>query len=479
MLKRLVYMVVILFISLPSLLLASTIIYENTYIIGKHHKIVSATKFHTDNPGAGIITITKNQSSGAIKNGYICLNGKYIRLHRFLKTDEMVLEKEVTVKAVNHLIVMLTGHTNASLQITIKRKETPQLPAVTISTNPSSINAGGSSTLTWSSTNAVSCFIDEGIGTVAVNGTQTVSPVKTTTYNITATGPGGTATASVTVMVTSHINITITSPAHGASLSGSSVLVKGTVVNSMNKETGVKVNGIIATLFNNEFVVNKVPLTQGANTINVIASDTTGDTATKSIAVNATTAVNYIRVSANPEAGMLPMKFTLRINGSFNINNPTFSYIGPGNLEQIASTDPAEYKYKATTEGVYYITAQITGPDNNVCQDTVSVTVLPIAQIDTLLRDKWTSMTNALQDGNASAALNLIHSSKRAHYQTMFNALGSQLPSITANYTGLNMVSISGNKAWYDLETSESGGQFVYRVVFVKDENGLWCIREF
>jgi len=45
---------------------------------------------------------------------------------------------------------------------------------------------GGSSTLNWSSAYASTITIDNGIGTVAANGSKTVSPSVTTTYTITA-----------------------------------------------------------------------------------------------------------------------------------------------------------------------------------------------------------------------------------------------------------------------------------------------------
>ncbi len=64
------------------------------------------------------------------------------------------------------------------------------------------MNAGQSSTLTWSSTNATSAQIDNNIGAVQPTGTQNVSPAQTTTYTITVTGAGGTATAKTTVTVT-------------------------------------------------------------------------------------------------------------------------------------------------------------------------------------------------------------------------------------------------------------------------------------
>ncbi|MCI5159923.1 MAG: hypothetical protein D3906_16150, partial [Candidatus Electrothrix sp. AUS1_2] len=76
-----------------------------------------------------------------------------------------------------------------------------QPPTVSLSADPVSIIAGDSSTLSWTSTNADSVTITPDIGSVSANGTQSVSPSETTTYEITASGAGGTATETVTVEV--------------------------------------------------------------------------------------------------------------------------------------------------------------------------------------------------------------------------------------------------------------------------------------
>jgi hypothetical protein len=82
------------------------------------------------------------------------------------------------------------------------------LPTLTVSitATPESILLGASSTLVWISTNADSCFIDQGIGSVATSGSITVKPLQTTIYKITATGLGGTHTANVTVTVSNPNN---------------------------------------------------------------------------------------------------------------------------------------------------------------------------------------------------------------------------------------------------------------------------------
>ncbi len=66
---------------------------------------------------------------------------------------------------------------------------------------PSTIERGQSSTLSWSISNATDMSINQGIGAVQSQGQRQVFPTSTTTYTLTARGPGGTDTRSVTVNV--------------------------------------------------------------------------------------------------------------------------------------------------------------------------------------------------------------------------------------------------------------------------------------
>jgi peptidoglycan-associated lipoprotein len=76
----------------------------------------------------------------------------------------------------------------------------PAQPKATLSLNPESIDPGGSATLIWSTEDATSVNID-GIGSVQPNGTKQVSPAASTTYHLTATGPGGSADATARLTV--------------------------------------------------------------------------------------------------------------------------------------------------------------------------------------------------------------------------------------------------------------------------------------
>lgn len=74
-------------------------------------------------------------------------------------------------------------------------------PAITLSASESSIEQGGTTTLTWQSRNSNAVQIEPGIGSVDTSGSRNVSPGSSVTYTATATGPGGQSTDIVRVTV--------------------------------------------------------------------------------------------------------------------------------------------------------------------------------------------------------------------------------------------------------------------------------------
>src|SRR5713226_5173567 len=77
----------------------------------------------------------------------------------------------------------------------------PAAPTASLTANPNSIEKGQSTTLTWQTTNATDVSIDN-IGAVQPNGSQQLTPSDSTTYHLTAKGPGGTQEATARVTVT-------------------------------------------------------------------------------------------------------------------------------------------------------------------------------------------------------------------------------------------------------------------------------------
>src|SRR6202167_3282075 len=89
-------------------------------------------------------------------------------------------------------------------------------PTVTLNASPSSVSSGGTVTLSWSSTNATDLDIEPGVGKVTPQGSTPVNPTESTTYKITATGPGGTDTSDARVTVGAAA---VEAPAENKSLS--------------------------------------------------------------------------------------------------------------------------------------------------------------------------------------------------------------------------------------------------------------------
>ncbi len=74
-------------------------------------------------------------------------------------------------------------------------------PSAALTASPSELQTGQATTLTWSTDNATQTTIS-GVGTVAAKGSTTIRPQSSTTFVLTATGPGGSKDASARVTVT-------------------------------------------------------------------------------------------------------------------------------------------------------------------------------------------------------------------------------------------------------------------------------------
>lgn len=101
-------------------------------------------------------------------------------------------------------------------------------PSVTLSANPTAVNAGARSTLTWSSTGATGCTASGGwSGTKATSGSeQTPALSAATNFVLDCTGAGGTTQRNVTVTVNaaSPPTVTLTASPGSVASNGTSTL---------------------------------------------------------------------------------------------------------------------------------------------------------------------------------------------------------------------------------------------------------------
>ncbi len=94
-----------------------------------------------------------------------------------------------------------TGTMKCSVTVTVKPAPAP-LPVCTLTTDKAEIEEGATAKLTWTSGNTVSATMDNGVGTIALNGSRDVTPAATTIYKATfANKDGKKVTCDVTVTV--------------------------------------------------------------------------------------------------------------------------------------------------------------------------------------------------------------------------------------------------------------------------------------
>ncbi len=110
------------------------------------------------------------------------------------------------------------GTATDTVTVTVTEPQ-PQI-SVSLSANPNSIQQGQSSTLSWSSTNAITCS-SIWTNATSTSGTQAVSPNSTTEYSITCVNGNLSASATTTISVISAPVITTTGGGGGGGSSSS------------------------------------------------------------------------------------------------------------------------------------------------------------------------------------------------------------------------------------------------------------------
>lgn len=142
----------------------------------------------------GTITVTTDA------NGFAQVNNLSVGQHTVTENVPSGWEL-ASVSPANGVVNVVAGTQCVKVVFKNKKKEEKK-PSCVITATPDHIVINEDPLLEWTSQNATSASLNQGIGTVSVNGSYNVFPQQTTTYTLTVSGPGGTAQCSVTVTVT-------------------------------------------------------------------------------------------------------------------------------------------------------------------------------------------------------------------------------------------------------------------------------------
>ena len=301
--------------------------------------------------------------------------------------------------------------------------------------------------------------------------------------------PGAFITVSIEC-ISGCLEPEITYPLTGAIVNKSKTVVQGSLSNLYGEAgviiqssgTGGQAIGLAQTQASD--FAGIIPVQQGQNTITVQATDACGYKATDTITINTETLEEKIRLTATPSsgilntAGILPVIFEAEVSLPNLVSNYSWDLNGDGTPEQTGSTlskVTANYQYT----GLYFPKVTVIDNQGNTYEETTIINVLSRDEIDALLKGKWGSMINFLSRGDTTRALSHIASNSQVAYKTMFSVLSGQLSSILATAKEFNLIGIGDGVAKYKLLTIEGGKTYSYEIIFIKDDNGLWKIKEF
>jgi PKD repeat protein len=271
--------------------------------------------------------------------------------------------------------------------------------------------------------------------------------------------------------------VQITDPASGATITTDSVLVRG-LVDAGGLEVGVTVNGVSAAVQGNTFAA-LVPVTPETTTLAAIATTAAGATASQSIAITvAPPATPAITLRATPSSGVAPLRVSLSLVGGPAPTAVELDREGDGVID-FAGINLNGQSFTYAQPGLYTPSVSVSDADGNRFTARTVVQVYNRSDLDIVLQGKWTGMRDALRQGRIEGALEFIAQDARENFRADFTALAPLLPTIGQELEDIRFVAIRGDRAQYELLSTENGVTFSYYVEFIRDAGGIWRIAFF
>jgi hypothetical protein len=276
------------------------------------------------------------------------------------------------------------------------------------------------------------------------------------------------------------VALQITSPLPGSVIGAETVQVRGIVTPPTGLEVGVQVNGSLAYVGTGKFGAT-VRVDDTVKVLEATARDASGAVIARHavpISVTTPTADPAVGFSAEPEMGAVP--FTVHFGFSSRVPLTLITLDADGNgVPDYAGQDFNDVTFTYQLPGLYEPTITAVGPDGTTYKASALVRVFTSAELDQLLKPKWTALKDALRAGNVSAALNQVLVRRRSTYAAELSSLSIPLSQIDGELTDLTFDEQLGRNVDYEMLRIESGTRYSYPVVFTLDEDGIWRLGAF
>jgi hypothetical protein len=153
---------------------------------------------------------------------------------------------------------------------------------------------------------------------------------------------------------------------------------------------------------------------------------------------------------------------------------------GDGRPDMASNGYYEELRYTYRTPGRFTATISVRDAQGRVRTHTSIVTVVPFADFDADVQDRWTTLKAALHAGRIDDALECLHSVARERYRETFRRLfGGGGRAVDDIMTAVRFVEQRRGRAVYEMLRPRDGTMLSYQVVFLLDVDDVWRLYSF
>ena len=285
------------------------------------------------------------------------------------------------------------------------------------------------------------------------------------------------------------LSLTIASPTEGEVIPLDQLQVFGSLTGPAN--TGVMVADQLAWSNATQFTIRPISLDPGANTITVVAKTLDGGTVSATRNITATPSAGAdVRLQANVTGGYAPQRVSFALSTRLpalqtQVTRVQIDFQGDGSFEQDSPSvlSPLQWNYDAP--GVYLATARVSFDDGNpntplVVRDArYRIQMQSLAYARQTLCGVYYLMKNRLIANQIPLALNTLGPRIKLKFQTLWTALGANLPNVASQLGQIATGQISDVSAEFIMAIPDPAlpGSFLgYPVLFTRGNDGVWRI---
>lgn len=294
------------------------------------------------------------------------------------------------------------------------------------------------------------------------------------TFSLIARDPAGNETTLGLRLTYNAVSIKITSPVADASFNRTRVLVSGTFQGPEN--TGISVNGAVALVSGNQFLLN-FDLAPGPNTLTAVATTLDGATATDAVNVSAIqTEPDPFEITVAPAMGVAPLPVRFMVNNFTGqpITRIEIDADGNGSADLIVTDLNVPIDITYPNPGVYQARVKLNYGQNQSYEQAMGVIIHDAVRMDHLFTSLWNGMNDALKQGDVEGAAQYLNEGAKAKYRPVFQALQPNMPEIIASYSAPKRISVSEDIGEYAIKRMINSQDRVYMIYFLRDANGVW-----